>query len=364
MVKTVIGRGGRELIGRLEDESLLEVIEPLCRGNASAHLQIQYGGEQGHFYFKNGKMVHASTRSIRGKESAYYLISWRNGVFRLARGREPEVQTVDIDWQDFQRLYKAELQKIVQNLLPLIEDKFFLRLSNLKAEQVFIYDDLLDAGTRKFVSVSFKKEETEDVLTNLQRGNIEECSTKVTGADGKDYLFLVRYLKELRYFVEGVFFNAERAGAYRRWLVDVFEPRALDAVSTALHRADKTDVRGIVMVIDDSPTVREMLSDMLGRNGFKVFLAEDGYEGLVKARDTHPDVIILDVLMPRIDGYEVCRRLKEDDTMRQIPIIMLTVRGLEEDKGEGFREGADLYIEKPFTEKKILTIVESVLELE
>jgi twitching motility two-component system response regulator PilH len=364
MVKTMIAREGRELIGRLEEEGLIEVIQPLCKSKASAYLQIRYGGEQGHFYFKNGKMVHAATRSIRGKESAYYLISWRNGVFRLTRDREPELETVNIDWQDFESFYVRELEKIVQGLVPVVEDKFFLRLCDLRGKEVFVYDDLIDPSQCKLVLGWFRKEETEKLFKDLQRGNIDEHPMELKDPTGRRYLLLIRYLKELRYLVETVFFNPDRAGAYRGWLAEVFEPRALDAVSIALRRADKTDVRGIVLVIDDSPTVRAMLEDMLGKNGFKVITAQDGYEGLVKVRDARPDVIILDLLMPRINGYEVCRRLKRDDTTRQIPVIMLTVKGLDEDQGIGFREGADLYIEKPFSEKKIITIVENVLALE
>ncbi|GEM_PF-267370 len=364
MVRTMISREGGDLIGRLEEESLMEVIEPLCKSRASAYIQIRYGGEQGHFYFKDGKMVHAATRSIRGKESAYYLISWRNGVFRLTRDREPELETVSIDWQEFQSFYKRELEKIIQGLLPVMDDKFFLRLCDLKGKEVFVYDDLIDPAQCELFLHRFREEETENILRDLKRGNTDEVLMEVKDSAGKRYLLLIHYLKELRYLVEAVFFNPDRAGAYRRWLAEVFEPRALDAVSIALQRADKTDVRGIVLVVDDSPTVRAMLDDMLGRNGFKVISAEDGYEGLVKVRDARPDVIILDLLMPRINGYEVCRRLKRDDTTRQIPIIMLTVKGLDEDKGIGFREGADLYIEKPFSEKKIITIVENVLGLE
>lgn len=364
MVKTMISREGRELIGRLEEESLLEMIEPLCKSKGSVYLQIRYGGERGHYYFKDGKMVHAATRSIRGKESAYYLISWRNGVFRLIREREPEIQTVDINWLDFESFYQKELEKLVQGLLPVVEDKFFLRLCNLKGEEVFVYEDLLDPEMRTLARKWFQDEETIDLYTDLRRGNIEELLKEKTGPSGDKRLLLIRYLKELRYLVEALFYNPGRARAYRRWLADVFEPRALDAVSIALNRADKTDVRGTVLVIDDSQTVREMLSDMLGRNGYKVIIAEDGYEGLVKVRDALPDIIILDVLMPRISGYEVCRRLKRDDTTRKIPIIMLTVKGLEEDRGTAFREGADLYIEKPFSEKKIITIVDNVLGLE
>jgi len=364
MVKTVTSKDGRDLLGRLEEESLLELIEPVCKTGTSAYLWIRYGGEEGHFYFQDGRMVHAATKSLKGKESAYHLISWRNGVFRLRRDIEPEIQTVDIAWEDFQRQYRAELEKIALGLVAEMEGGFYLELRNAKGEAVFSFDRMQTQEGPALAGEWFAGPEFERACRDLIRGNILDFRQTREGRGGETCLALVRYLKELRYFVNVIFTDTPKQNDYLHWLTDSFEPRALLAAGTALRRADKTEVRGTVLVVDDSPTVREILEDVLTANGFRVISAQDGYEALVRVRDARPDLIFLDLLMPRMDGYEVCRRLKRDDATRTIPVVMLTVKELHEDHGAGFREGADLYIEKPFTEKKILAIVENVLGLE
>ncbi len=361
MVKTIMAKGGSELWGRLEDESLLELIEPVCVSKLTAALIIRLGHETGNFYFKDGRLVHADTKSIRGKESAYELISWRNGVFRLIRNRQPEVETVDISWDDFLQHYQEELGKIVLGRAPRVEGGLYIDMYNARREQVFFSNQLRGLRGRIPDPQWFADPDLENAIQQMHKGNLEEYRKLYRDPDNNAYAILVRYMRELRYTVYTVFPDNPIVDEQIRWLARMFEPRALDAVGLALKRADKTDVRGTVLVIDDSPTVLEMLSDILTQNGFRAFTALDGYEGLVKVGDIRPDMIFLDVMMPRMDGYEVCRRLKNDDRTRNIPVILLSQQELAQDAGEGFKEGADLYIAKPFTERKIITIVENVL---
>lgn len=100
-----------------------------------------------------------------------------------------------------------------------------------------------------------------------------------------------------------------------------------------------------ILVIDDDPQVRKMLKTILSAEGFNVVLAEDAVSGLRSAYQSHPDLILLDVIMPNVDGYEVCRRLRE---MTSVPIIFVTAMGNIEDIARGFSLGADDYIVKPF----------------
>ncbi|MEA2398551.1 MAG: two-component system, OmpR family, response regulator MprA [Thermoleophilaceae bacterium] len=100
------------------------------------------------------------------------------------------------------------------------------------------------------------------------------------------------------------------------------------------------------LVIDDDRALREALRRALTLAGYEVQLAEDGYAGLAKVAESHPDVIVLDVLMPEIDGLEVCRRLRADGD--RTPILMLTARDAVEDRIEGLDAGADDYLVKPF----------------
>jgi CheY-like chemotaxis protein len=234
----------------------------------------------------------------------------------------------------------------------------------MRGEPMWSFDRMQSQDGPALAAEWFAGPEFERACRELMRGNILDYRQTRQGRSGQTCLALVRYLREPRYFVNVILTDTPQLEFYLRWLAEVFEPRALLAVGTALRRADKTEVRGTVLVVDDSPTVREILEDILTGNGFRVILAEDGYEGLVRVRDARPDLILLDVMMPRMDGYEVLRRLKHDDQTRNLPVVMLTVKELRQDHGEGFREGAALYIEKPFTEKGILAIVENVLGLE
>ncbi len=119
-----------------------------------------------------------------------------------------------------------------------------------------------------------------------------------------------------------------------------------------------------ILLVDDSSTVLLLERMILSKNEYDVVTAKDGLEGVEKALAEKPDLIVMDVMMPRMDGYEVLKRIKNDPDFKNIPIVMLTSQGLSSDQGAAFQGGADLYIEKPFSTKKILTIVENVLGLD
>lgn len=103
-----------------------------------------------------------------------------------------------------------------------------------------------------------------------------------------------------------------------------------------------------VLVVDDEPNIRELISDTLSAAEFEVLEARNGMEALALSQKEMPDLIILDVMMPDLDGMEVCRRLREDSLTNHIPILMLTARGMLDDKLKGMESGADDYITKPF----------------
>lgn len=109
-----------------------------------------------------------------------------------------------------------------------------------------------------------------------------------------------------------------------------------------------------VLAVDDEPDVLRMLRVILGGEGFEVFTAEDALSGLRTAYQVDPDVILLDVVMPDVDGFEVCRRLRE---MTDVPIIFVTARGTIEDIVQGFRLGGDDYVVKPFDRDELVSRV-------
>lgn len=108
-----------------------------------------------------------------------------------------------------------------------------------------------------------------------------------------------------------------------------------------------------VLIIDDEKDFFEIIRVRLEAWGYEAFAAYDGYEGLEKARESKPDLILLDIMMPKMDGYQVCRLLKFDEELQKTPVILLTARGQDQDRLTGKEVGADDYIVKPFENKEL-----------
>jgi len=118
---------------------------------------------------------------------------------------------------------------------------------------------------------------------------------------------------------------------------------------------------GKVLVVDDDQVTLEILKVALEESNYQVLTASDGLEALNKARTEDPDLILLDVILPKIQGYQVCRLLKFDDKYSHIPIVMLTGKTGEESKAMGLKTGADEYVTKPFDVADIIKIVQEYL---
>lgn len=119
------------------------------------------------------------------------------------------------------------------------------------------------------------------------------------------------------------------------------------------------DPRATVLVVDDDPTVREVVRRYLVRDGLRVLEAADGADALVLAAREHPDLIVLDLMLPGIDGLDVCRHLRRTST---VPILMLTALGEESDRVVGLEYGADDYVVKPFSPRELSLRVGRILE--
>ncbi len=115
-----------------------------------------------------------------------------------------------------------------------------------------------------------------------------------------------------------------------------------------------------ILAIDDEANVRRIVQVILARAGHQVTLATDGVEGLEKVRQEHPDLVVLDVMMPHMDGFEMLKRMKADPEIAEIKVIMLTARAQDADVFEGERLGADLYLTKPFNPNELLQAVDQV----
>jgi len=116
-----------------------------------------------------------------------------------------------------------------------------------------------------------------------------------------------------------------------------------------------------VLVVDDEEDLVELLRYNLEREGLMVLEARDGAEALAVARRENPDLVVLDVMMPRMDGLEACRTIREDPVLRRTPVLMLTARGEEEDHVRGLNVGADIYLAKPISIPVFLSQVKAML---
>jgi PleD family two-component response regulator len=117
-----------------------------------------------------------------------------------------------------------------------------------------------------------------------------------------------------------------------------------------------------ILIADDEPHIRQILRFTLERAGYQVFTAADGEEALVRANEIKPSLVLLDVMMPKIDGYEVCRKMRQDFSLNQIPVIMLSARGDQRDRVAGLEGGANDYLVKPYSNEELLLRVKNVLE--
>lgn len=116
-----------------------------------------------------------------------------------------------------------------------------------------------------------------------------------------------------------------------------------------------------ILVVDDEEDILELVRYNLAKEGFQVTCVTSGELALVKAHDEHPDLILLDLMLPGLDGLDVCRSLKRDLSSREIPIIMLTAKGEDADIVSGLELGADDYITKPFSPRVLLARIKAVL---
>lgn len=116
-----------------------------------------------------------------------------------------------------------------------------------------------------------------------------------------------------------------------------------------------------VLIVDDEEHIIELITFNLELKGYEVDSASDGEEALQKFKKIKPDLILLDIMLPKINGIEVCRRIRESEELPDVAIIMLTARGMEKDKVEGLEVGADDYITKPFSIQELMARIKAVM---
>jgi two-component system, OmpR family, alkaline phosphatase synthesis response regulator PhoP len=116
-----------------------------------------------------------------------------------------------------------------------------------------------------------------------------------------------------------------------------------------------------ILIADDEENIVISLEFLMKREGFEVLIAEDGEQAIETIRTEHPDLVLLDVMMPKKSGFEVCQEVRADPSLRSVRILMLTAKGRETEVAKGLALGADAYITKPFSTKELVERVRSML---
>ncbi len=116
-----------------------------------------------------------------------------------------------------------------------------------------------------------------------------------------------------------------------------------------------------ILLVDDEPSIVKMVAKRLEVEGFDVLVAMDGQEGLSKAQTEHPDLVILDLMLPKLNGYEICTMLKQDTRYQKIPIILFTAKTQEKDEKLGVECGADAFVRKPFRAQELTEHIRRLL---
>jgi len=128
--------------------------------------------------------------------------------------------------------------------------------------------------------------------------------------------------------------------------------------------ATSTDTSPRILIVDDEPNIVLAIDFLLNQAGYEVEKAYNGLEALEKVESFDPQLIILDVMMPHMDGFEVARNLRKDEKNYNVKIIFLTAQGTDRDKSRGYGSGGDVYLTKPFDNRELLTLIEEIAEFE
>ena len=149
-------------------------------------------------------------------------------------------------------------------------------------------------------------------------------------------------------------------------VVMILDMAAIARINTRMRPVDvpvikKTENRLVVMVVDDSITVRKVTTRLLERNGFKVLTAKDGIDALGQLQESVPDMMLLDIEMPRMDGFELATHVRNDDQLKHVPIIMITSRTGDKHRERAEEIGVNNYLGKPYQENDLLDSIQQII---
>jgi len=144
-------------------------------------------------------------------------------------------------------------------------------------------------------------------------------------------------------------------------MVAVSRREAVALSTSTVTRVDQSSGELVVMVVDDSITVRKVTTRLLERNGYKVVTAKDGVDAMGKLQESVPDIMLLDIEMPRMDGFELATHMRNDDNLRHVPIIMITSRTGDKHRERAEQIGVQRYLGKPYQESDLLDSIHQII---
>lgn len=128
-----------------------------------------------------------------------------------------------------------------------------------------------------------------------------------------------------------------------------------------MRSAIRWEIMAKVLIVEDSLTQRELIAQLLKANGLEVSTAADGIEAMEKIKNNPPDVVILDIILPKMNGYEICRKIKADAKTQNLAVVMCSAKKEEFDRYWGMKQGADAYIAKPFHPQELVGTIKQLL---
>lgn len=125
--------------------------------------------------------------------------------------------------------------------------------------------------------------------------------------------------------------------------------------------SENSQPRGTVLVIDDEPEITDIIEAYLSNSGYTVMVENSSVMGIERAKTSHPDIILLDIMMPYMDGYEVCEEMRKNESTKKIPVLFLTGKEPTDDAGKTWDVGGNMFIKKPFSCERLLNMVNMVM---
>lgn len=357
---------------KMGDNTLFRVINLISEYEGTFKIKIQSGNEVGYFYFDSGYLVHGEAKSIQGKEACYELVAWRDGIIEFEQDVKIPLRTVNIHWPEMLFHYVLKLKEVIDPFIKEIPNIIIFEITDEDDRIVYSFSKERKQKFADFEKIILKDKPIKDLERQAKKSQEQEVLFY-----GAGYQLLIRFLKEVCYFVKVIFPEKAFIDLPRHWLRSELEKKILDAFSFTLKKCDKMNVNEIstggghvtkgllrkrIVAADDEKYIRELISIKLTSLGYEVITVENGQKAVEAVKTYTPDLVLLDVVMPVLDGFSALKEIRKNPKFQKTPIIMLTAQKTEEEKQKGYSLGASEYLIKPFSPTQLAEKISKFLE--